>query len=79
MVLSALGTIGSVTSGLGSIASAFGLGGNDGPSPTEQINHNANGARRTYEKVFHGQMNMARKYGLHPLTVLGQGTSTGRS
>jgi hypothetical protein len=60
---SLISTGGSLVSGL--------LGGDDGPSAMEQINHNAYAQRLALRKVTHEKMRLAKQYNIHPLTMLG--------
>jgi hypothetical protein len=68
---------GSFASGLGSIASAFGLGGNDGPSFRTQLNDSIVAQN---EHMHYGALRAIRsgkQLGLNPLTLLGKSPING--
>jgi hypothetical protein len=77
MALPSLASIGSFASGLGSIASAFGLGKDDGPGFMTQLNDQ----RRAQHKLNMGQYNDIIKgsemLGLHKSAMLGIPTNNG--
>lgn len=67
--LSALGSIGSAASAFGSIGSALGIGGKSkrGPSFEDQMTM----SRKMFRQDMELKMEAAKKYGFHPLTMLG--------
>lgn len=76
-----IAAVGKAASGIGSLASAFGLGRDKGPSPEEQTNHNLNYERKRLDLVegltIPTRVAAAKKAGLHPLSALGVSPSSG--
>jgi len=76
-----LSGFGQAAGGLASIASAFGLGQNDGPSFQTQLNDNLTATRKiTRAQNYHAleaRIEAAKANGLHPLTAVGGGTTAG--